>query len=182
MDGAPNPLGVDGALHLAEAGGSPGAGSNNDLEERSSVCSDRHVEGSASPCPVPSQAPLASSQSALPSDRHPLGPSFLGGASSKEALQQLSMLVRQQQQVLQHSQRLQQQQQQQQQHLTSKGADKSPSQTPSGRMKPPSSTGMGSKCEEASSREALHRALQLSRDLAAAALEIDLDDAYSWCE
>ena len=35
---------------------------------------------------------------------------------------------------------------------------------------------------EAASREALSQALGLSRDLAAAALEMDLDDAYSWCE
>ena len=57
----------------------------------------------------------------------------------------------------------QQQQQQQQQHASA-GGDRDR------RLLPPDP------------REALTRALELSRDLANAALEMDVSDAYSWCE
>lgn len=137
--------------------------------------SEAHINSSEGSDRLPSEGsvPLPSLISLEAVDRRPLVTPFLGGASPKEALQQLSMLVRQQQQVLQHSQK----QAEQYPHPQINSSSILSSETTGG------TEGVaGYLCEEASSRETLHRVLQLSRDLAAAALEMDLEDAYSWCE
>ena len=133
----------------------------------------------------------------------------LGAPSAKEALQQLSMLVRQQQQeVHRHqadeqaqvqAQKQKQQQKQPKQHTKGGSSHSAPGgqagkrggtqqnarQGNGGGSGQRVSVGGGGELPlrgEAASREALSQALGLSRDLAAAALEMDLDDAYSWCE